>query len=160
FDNREVAHGNLFRAVLPGHADAALGTAAAAVAGIRRDRPALAIALLDAVAATQSLKIVPLHYTRVATTLTGTADVHCLPLLEDFADGQPVANFVLARFVEAEFTNVPLRLAIGLGGQRSATLLSPFRFQVRRDVTAFCSRRFTPRLVQKAKLQGIVAVAF
>src|SRR5260370_10625193 len=59
--HRQVADGDALGAVAPGHADALLGPTAAAVAGVGADRAALAVALLDAVAAAQALEVVPLH---------------------------------------------------------------------------------------------------
>src|SRR5262245_7634419 len=75
-DDVEVADGRARAAVAAGHADALLGAAAAAVAGVGGDAAVLAVALLDAVAAAQALEVVPLHVAGEAAALARADHVH------------------------------------------------------------------------------------
>src|SRR5262249_13936985 len=59
--NVRVADVAALTAVPSGHANALLGPAATAVTGIRGDAAVLPVALLDAVAAAQTLEVVSLH---------------------------------------------------------------------------------------------------
>src|SRR6516165_9933286 len=70
-DDGQVADGDALTAVLAGHADALLGPAATAVAGVGGDRAVLAVALLDAVAAAKAAEVVSLHDAREAAALGG-----------------------------------------------------------------------------------------
>src|SRR6266542_5365286 len=63
-DDREVSDGDAFGTVAAGHAQALLGSAVAAVTGVRTDRAALPFALLDAVAGAEPAEVVPLDDAR------------------------------------------------------------------------------------------------
>src|SRR5205807_1243744 len=63
---------------------------------------------------------------------------------------------------EPEFTDVALRLTVGLGKQDhsgSSTGSAAIRFQLRRYMTSLRAGRFAARLVEKADLHRIVTVA-
>src|SRR5207253_316231 len=65
----EIAHGDAFVAVAASHADALLGPAAAAVAGVGTDRAVLPPAFLDAVGMPQAAEVVPFDDAREAAAL-------------------------------------------------------------------------------------------
>src|SRR5262249_1668824 len=90
-DYAEVADGDTFGAIMAGHADSLLWPAATAVAGIGGDATVLPVAFLDAVAAAQAAKIVPLHDTREATALAGANDIDCFDILEHIGSGEHLA---------------------------------------------------------------------
>src|SRR5207244_3012623 len=138
-----------------GHALAALRAAAAAVAGQRADAARRAVVFLDAVTGRQARETVPFHRAGRATALRRADHVHRGHVLENLADRQELADRVLARSVEAELADVPLRLAVGLGHRRDAglgTRLAALRFEVGRDVAALRPGRVAPLLVLKAEL--------
>src|SRR5262245_4754765 len=122
-DHGEVADGNARVAVLAGHADALLGAAAAAVAGVGGDRAALPRPLLDAVAVAQALEVVPLDRAREAAALGGADHVDVgvdldfrflvllaldllLDLLEHVGDRESGADLVLGGLVQSELADV------------------------------------------------------
>src|SRR5262249_58417957 len=114
-DEPEVPGGHGLVAVAPGHADAALGPAAAAVGGVGGDAAPLPVALLDAVAAAQALEVVPLHHAGGAAALGLAGDVHGLDLLEDLLDAEQLPDLDLVVWpVEAVLADVPLRPSGGL----------------------------------------------
>src|SRR5262249_31544166 len=76
-----VARGAVLVAVLARHADAPLGPAAAPVARVGRDAAALAVALLDAVAAAEAREVVPLHHAGEAAPLRLARHVDRLDVL-------------------------------------------------------------------------------
>src|SRR5262249_60318483 len=81
---------------------------------------------------------------------------------EDLVRLEHGADLDARRRLQAELTDVPLRLALGLGRDLDAGVaagLAPLRLQLRRDVAALRPDRLAPLLVEEAELHGVVAVA-
>src|SRR5262249_43998449 len=91
-DDAQVPRGDALVAVLARHADALLGPAATAVAGVGRDTTALPVALLDAVAAAEAAEVVALHRAGEAAALAGADHVHLLGVLENVLRRQHLAD--------------------------------------------------------------------
>src|SRR5262249_16843283 len=143
-DDVEVADGDALVAVAAGAALALLRPAAAAVAGVRAGAAGLAVDLLGAVGGGGAGGVVALHHAGGAGALGRAADVHRLDVGEHVGDGQLVADLDGGRRLQAELTDVALRLAVGLRRQRHAGLgarPAALRLQVRGHVAAFRPRR-------------------
>lgn len=161
-DDVEVADRHLFGAVVAGHFLALLGTAETSVRGQVRttDR---AVNLFHAVAGAQALEVPALHGAGETAALARADHVDALGILENFRDGELVADLVFGRrFFKAEFADVLLGFAIGLGGQRDASgeALATLRFQTIGDVTAFRADGSFAGLVFVADLDRFVAIDF
>src|SRR5262245_55283437 len=91
-DDLEVPDGDALGAVAASHAQALLGTAVAAVAGVRANRAALPFALLDAVAGAEAAEVVSLDDARRAAALRRAGDINVLDVLEDLGGGQDGAD--------------------------------------------------------------------
>src|SRR5581483_11850731 len=161
-DHVEVADRDAGVAVAAGHADALLGAAAAAVAGVGAEATVLPRALLDAVAQAQALEAVPLHRAGEAAALARADHIDARHVLEDVGGGQDGADGLVGRAVEAELADVALRLDVGLGQDLDAGLLHPLAAlgaEVGGDVAALRPDRLAARLVEEADLHRGVAVA-
>src|SRR5207302_293840 len=108
-DDGQIADGDAFVAVLASHAQALLGPAVAAVAGVRADAAALAGALLDAVALAQAAEVVPLDDASEAAALGRADDVDLLDVFEDLGGGEHGADLDVGRLAQAELADVALR---------------------------------------------------
>ena len=117
---------------------------------------------LDTVTGPQPLETVPLHHAGRAPTLAGTDYVDGSHAVEYFAGRQELANLRLRGRIQTEFADVTLWLAVRLGRQNhsgSRARPAAVRFQLRRDMTTLRLGCLAARLVKKAELHGIIAVA-
>src|SRR5437899_12533838 len=106
---------------------------------------------LDTVTGRQAMEAVPFHHARGAAPLAGADYIDRGHAVEVFHGRQDLANLGLRRRLEPEFTDVALRLTVGLGKQdhaRSSAGSAAIRFQLRRYMTPLRAGRFAARLVE------------
>src|SRR5262249_54387455 len=148
--------------VVARHADALLGPAATAVAGVGGDTAVLAVALFFAVAAPQGAGGIPLHHARHAAAPAGAGPVGALVVLENVRRRQHFADRQLGqRGRQPELLDEPLRLAVRLGQQRDAgggPLAAALRFQLARHVATLRAGGLVAGFIEEAELHGVVAV--
>src|ERR1700687_2230121 len=117
---------------------------------MRADGARRTVMLLDAVAGGQAGEVMALHGAGGSSALGSSDDVHGCNVLEDFSGSEYSAHFDVRGLLQAEFANVALRLAIGLGRQGNAggrTRSAPLRFQIGGNVAAFGARGLAAVLV-------------
>src|SRR6266851_1586507 len=161
-DDAEVAHRDPAGTITARHALAFFRPAATAVAGNGTDTAGGPVMALDTVTGSQPLEAVPLHHAGRAPALASADYVDGGHAVEYFHGRQDLANLSLRGRIQTEFADVTLWLAVGLGRQGysgGSARPAAVRFQLRRDMTTLRLGCLAARLVKKAELHSIIAVA-